>query len=345
MNRDMKYDNIIMSWSCFGDFVLVSQSIKTLIDDGQVTRGIIITHQKELRGLLAKHENIKLVYPTQNLKDLLFLFSIFFKRNIFVLHDMPSHNRFSKQIRLLMSVFLTRMKSSKLLLLIDDSFLPDATTKLSEKFAHTSIKFSIVTKVHISQYILNILSDSHITQPVICTYDIELNEEEFNLPVKYEYITIHGFASNMNKSLSEKWYLDLVKEINNIFPNLPILLLGGPTDAVKISKIVSNTKNTYNISLGYTFRKMLYAIKKSKITINVPSGPAHYAAFYKKAQLLIWQEHNTYSYIPTFNPRAKIVLNNFIYSPKDVYDIDTDTKLKLPDIRLVIDYLKVNLNS
>jgi hypothetical protein len=31
-NNYKKYDNLIMSWSCFGDFILVSQSMKTLVE-------------------------------------------------------------------------------------------------------------------------------------------------------------------------------------------------------------------------------------------------------------------------------------------------------------------------
>lgn len=345
INKKAPFDNLIMSWSCFGDFVLISQSIKTLIENGQVKRGIIITHEKSLKGLLSSDEKIILLYPNSSLKDFVYLLNLSLERNIFILHDMPSYNKFSKQIRLIVSIILTLRYRSKLFLMIDKNFKSDITTRMSKVFASAYVDFYIKTKKHISQLIIDILYDAKIiSENVVCNYNIKLNEKKLDLKdileSASEYIVMHPFASNAGKSLTAEWCIESIKKINQAYPFLKILIIGGPADSNKIQAIISEVKNSYNMSMDYKFLQSMYIVKNSKLSINVPSGPMHFAAFYKKPQIVIWLENNTYSYMPTYNPNAVFIINNKVFNTGNVYSENTDNKVFLPDTELVLNQIK-----
>ena len=344
-NKKTTYDNLIMSWSCFGDFILISQGIKTLIESGQVKRGIIITHERSLKSLLSSGENIILLYPNSSLKDFVYLLNLSLERNIFILHDMPSYNKFSKQIRLIVSIILTLRYRSKLFLMIDKNFKSDITTRMSKVFASAYADFYIKTKKHISQLIIDMLYDAKIiSEKSVCNYDIKLNETELDLKNIFkdesEYIVLHPFASNAGKSLTAEWCIESIKKINQAYPFLKILIIGGSADSNKIQAIISEVKNSYNMSVGYNFSQSLYVIKNSKLSISIPSGPAHFAAFYKEPQIVIWLENNTYSYIPTYNPNAVFIINNKVFDANNVYSENTDNKVFLPDTELVLSQIK-----
>jgi len=323
MKNEAKYDNIIMSWSSFGDFVLISQSMKTLIENGFVKKGVIITHQKEFKNLLAAEEKVDVLYPTQNIKDFLKLLSMSFSRNIFVLHDMPSHNRFTKEIRLAISVLLTKIRiSSKLILLLDKDFKEDVTTKISKVFSNYKTIFDKTKKVHISQYILDIISEAKITEKLICEYNIKFNEKEFDISSFGEkYIAMNPFASSDDKSMSVDWYIEYINKLRNI-TNKKIILIGGEKDEEKSEKIKKETLNVINLCGETSFREMLYILKNCESMINVDSGPTHYGTFYKKPQIILWGENNNFTYMPTHNPKATFVFGNKIVDVKDIYKAD-----------------------
>ena len=321
-NNLTEYDNLIMSWSCFGDFLLISQSMKTLIDAGVIKRGVIITHQKELKLLLDSNEKIDLLYPTQNLKDLLKLSAMLLKKNIFVLHDMPSHNRYSKEIRLAMSLALTIFRvSSKMVLMLDIQFKENLTTKISKIFASSEVVFDKRNRVHISQYMLDLIAETKIIGKYICQYKIKLNEETYDISAFGEYIALNPFASSEDKSMSVDWYVEFINKFEKI-SNKKIILLGGKKDALNAEKIISTTKNTVNLCGRTSFREVLYILKNSFGMINVDSGPTHFGATYEKSQVILWGENKNFAYMPVHNPNAVFVFGKQIIKAKDVYQSD-----------------------
>ncbi len=313
------FDNLIMSWSCFGDFVLISQTMKTLIDVGVIKRGVIITHQKELKNLLDPNEKIDLLYPTQNIKDFYKLLKMMFKRNLFVLHDMPSHNRYSKEIRLAMSIALTILRaSSKMVLMLDIQFKENITTKISKIFSGSQVVFDKRNKIHISQYMLNLLAETKIIEKYVCEYKIKLNEEAYDILQFGEYIVMNPFASSEDKSMSVDWYIEFINKFEEI-SDKKIILIGSKKDRTNVEKIVSATKNTVNLCGETNFRQVLYILKNSSAMINVDSGPTHYGSIYEKPQIILWGENKNFAYMPVHNPNAVFIFGKQIVKAKDVY--------------------------
>ena len=328
-----------MSWSCFGDFVLISQSMKTLIDAGIIKRGIIITHQKELKNLLDPNEKINLLYPTQNIKDFYILLSMMFKRNIFVLHDMPSHNRFSKEVRLIMSVALTIIRpSSKMLLMLDEQFKANITTKISKEFASDVVLFDKRNKIHISQYMLDLLFEAKIISKIICEYKIKLNEEVYAISSFGEYIAINPFASSEDKSMSVDWYIDFINKFEKI-SDKKIILLGSKKDKERAEKIVQNTKNVVSLCGQTSFREVLHVLKNSFAMINVDSGPTHYGAIYQKPQIILWGENKNFAYMPVHNPNAVFIFGSQAIRSEEVYQSEINFT-KYADVHTVLETCK-----
>jgi ADP-heptose:LPS heptosyltransferase len=334
--KNKKYDNMIMSWSCFGDFVLVSQSMKTLIDNGIIKKGIIITHQKELKGLLGDDEKIELLYPTQSIKDLFRLLTISVQKNIFILHDMPSHNRFSKEIRFIMSIILTifRLKS-KLVLMLDKQFKENTTTKISKLFASSQVIFDKTKRIHISQYMLDLLHESKIIDKIKSNYDIRFNEKEIDIKrFGTSYIAMNPFASSEDKNMNTDWYIGFLNKLEKL-TNKKVILLGSHKDKVMAEEIVKNTTNAVSLCGETNFREVLYILKNSSGVISVDSGPMHYAALYKKPQIMLWGENKNFVYMPIHNPNAIFIFGKQILKSEDVYKseinfekyADTDTVL------------------
>ena len=87
------------------------------------------------------------------------------------------------------------------------------------------------------------------------------------------------------------------------------------------------------------FRETLYIIKNSALSINVDSGPAHYAACYLKPQILIWSKDDNYAYMPTNNKNATFIFGENIIESKDVYikDVKFDQS---PDTASIFSLLK-----
>lgn len=336
-----KYDNLIMSWSSLGDFILVSESMKTMIEAGVIKRGIVISHQRDLMGVLSPNEKIDLLYPTQSFKDFLKLIPLTCRENIFFLHDMPSHNRFSKQIRLIMSIVLTKLRlSSKLLLVIDEQFQPDTTTKISKIFASKVVRFNKNLKIHISQYILNLFNEANITGPIKCKYNVELNDSKFDISPFKEYIILHPFASANDRSLTVEWCINFIKAFEKI-ENKKVLVIGyGTEQKNKIDEIVKNTTNSINMCGEVTFRQTLHLIKNCEAILNVDSGPAHYAASYKKPEILFWVKNHSQAYMPIHNPNAIFIFGNQTIKSKDVYTTADIKYEHYPDIQAVISAYK-----
>jgi ADP-heptose:LPS heptosyltransferase len=339
INKTKSYNNLIMSWSCFGDFVLISQSMKTLIDADIIKRGIIITHQKELKNLLDPNEKIVLLYPTQNIKDFFRLFSLIFKRNIFVLHDMPSHNRFSKEIRLIMSIALTITRpSSKMLLMLDEQFKANITTKISKEIASRTILFDKRNKIHISQYMLDLLFEAKIISKIICEYKIKLNEKFYDISSFGDYIAVNPFASSDDKSMSVDWYIEFINKFEKI-SDKKIVLLGSKKDKERAEEIVQNTKNVINLCGETSFAEVLYILKNSYAMINVDSGPTHYGAIYEKPQIILWGENKNFAYMPVHNKNAIFIFGKQILKSKDVYESEINFT-KYADVDTILETCK-----
>ena len=375
-----KFDNLIMSWSCFGDFVLIAHSMHTLIKSGYIKKGVIISHELALKNILSQDENIIVLYPTRNLKDFIALLKMSLAKNIFILHDMPSHNRFTKEIRLLMDLILTLRPKSKSVLLLDQNFKENITTKISKILLSHSVLFDKRVKAHISQYILDLLTSvnifesknvqkenaNKITNRIICDYNLKLNEKEYDLEnifknknsntlnydSKNKYIVIHPFASSDAKGQSINWWVDSIRNINISYPNLDVIIIGSKKDYPNAEIIKNeienqnkvNNKKIHNLCGVTNFRETLYIIKNSALNINVDSGPAHYAACYQRPQILIWGQDNNYAYMPVNNPNATFIIGQNIIKSDDVYKNNVEFKNN-PSTESMTQIIKTYLQS
>lgn len=316
--KPQKYETMIMSWSCFGDFILVAQSMHTLIQSGVIKKGVIISHQKEFEHLLEKNSNIRVVYPTKKVADFLYLIFLCFRRNIFVLQDMPSHNKFTRELRLVMSIFLTVIPRSKLLLLIDVDIKPSVTTHISKFFSTNVSSFDKKTKTHISQYMLDILHSASITPKLTCNYTL--------LPVATkpdtlygEYLVLHPFAGGKEKSPSLDWWKNLLHTTENTFPHFKIIITGSQHDRKGALEILKDSKNGISLCGDLNFNQTVHVLKTAKAMVSVDTGPMHYAALHGVKQVLIWM-HPNYTYMPVFNPQAYIVNANSIFQANTIYN-------------------------
>lgn len=307
-----------MSWSCFGDFILVAQSMHTLIQSGVIKKGIIISHQKEFEHLLGKNSNIKVVYPTKKVVDFLYLILLCFRRNIFILQDMPSYNKFTRELRLLMSIFLTVIPRSKLLLLIDVDIKPSMTTRISKFFSTNVSSFDKKTKTHISQYMLDILHSTSIAPKLICNYTLlpiaTKPDASYN-----EYLVLHPFAGGKEKSPSLDWWKNLIHSIENTFPHFKIIVTGSQHDRKNALEILKDSKNGISLCGDLDFNQTIYILKHAKAMVSVDTGPMHYAALHGIKQVLIWM-HPNYTYMPVFNPHAYIVNANSVFQADSIYN-------------------------
>jgi ADP-heptose:LPS heptosyltransferase len=288
--------------------------------------------------LLDPNEKILLLYPTQSIKDFFKLLFLSLQENIFILHDMPSHNRFSKEIRLIMSIMLTTFRlKSKLVLMLDKQFEENLTTKISRLFTKSIVIFDKTERVHISQYILDKLSEVSIIPKISAKYTTKLESEYFDMSdFSEKYIVINPFASSENKSMSVEWYVEFLNKLS-LISNKKIVLVGGKKDFEKSEEIKKNTKNVINVCGKTTFKQVLYILKNSYAMINVDSGPTHYGAIYEKPQIILWGENRNFSYMPVHNPNAIFIFGEKVVRSKDVYNNlkDSDFK-KYPEIESVL---------
>ncbi len=322
----IKYDNVIMSWSCIGDFMLVSQAFNNLIKSGQVNQAIIITHEESLLGLLEDNQNIILLYPTKKISDFLKLIVLSTKRNIFILQDMPSYNLLSKQIRVIMATFLTRLPRSKFVLLLDKRFEEDLTTKISQRISDNYYAFDTSVHKHISQYMLDILSDLKITYETICDYSLKIISKSYEIATIENSIILHPFASHASKSMDKVWWSELVRLIQEKYSN-KIIIIGGKKDFEDSEYISNNNKDILNLAGKVDLTNSLYLVKNCKFIFCSESGPSNYAAFYKKNQIVLWFTKNTDAYYMTFNKNADFIFDNkksysgeYAYTKKDTFE-------------------------
>ncbi len=334
------YESMIMSWSCFGDFVLVAQTMQTLVDKGIIRQGVIISHQAEFKYLL-NSTSIQVLYPTRSLKDFIYLTLLCFKKNIFVLQDMPSHNRFTRELRLAMAFFLTRRFGSKLFLLIDLDFQKTFTTVFAKALATRTAFFDKKTQVHLSQYMLDLLYKVSIIPSLICTYTLL---PEIRKPAREygeKYIAIHPFAGGNGKSPSIEWWRTFLYGLSQVHPDYRIILTGGPADKQKVKEIIQGLENTISTCGDLTFKETIYVLKNANLMISVDTGPMHYAALFGVKQVLFWM-HSNYTYMPVFNASAYILNGNKVFTAKEIYMKD-HTFVKNIDLNQVMETVRKQL--
>jgi ADP-heptose:LPS heptosyltransferase len=304
-----------MSWSCFGDFILIAETIQTLIENGIIKEGIIVSHLEDLDGLLDAHSGITVLYPTRRLKDACRLVGLLFRKNIFVLHDMPSFNPLTRELRAILAIAFTRMPGSSLLILLDKDFKKSWSTYITSLFTKKTLPFDKQTKKHISQYMLDLLTDANITPALICSYAAIPLIKQPSILLPKQYIAVHPFAGGQGKTPAIQEWKDLLLKIRDISPEITIVITGGPKDFDSAKEITKDINNTLILCGKLSFKETLFVFTQSLYMVGIDTGPSHYAALHKVKQVLIWMQPN-YTYMPTYNENALIVSGGtFIQAP------------------------------
>ena len=130
---------------------------------------------------------------------------------------------------------------------------------------------------------------------------------------------MHLFPSTMDRSMPIEWWIEFIKKINTNYPTLQILLVGAPKDVENAENIIAKTKNVTRMCGKTVFLQTVYIIKNARLSVDVNSGPSHFASFYQKPQLFISPKLELFSYLPTNNPLVTFFINNQEYISKDIY--------------------------
>lgn len=127
-----------------------------------------------------------------------------------------------------------------------------------------------------------------------------------NLGLKKEiYIVVHMFATNKGRSLPEKRWLEILREITTKYPDTKVVLTGGPADAEEISKYLING-NILDTTTSPSITSTINMIDNCKIFIGVDTGVTHLASLLKKDVVVIGNFSNP-TWLPTYNPKSIIL--------------------------------------
>ena len=153
-----------------------------------------------------------------------------------------------------------------------------------EKFMLTTLKADSLPKIHIVDRYLDTVT---------------------NLGVKNDNEGLDFFLSDADKvelSLFPKDYIAFViggQHVTKILPNnkivsiikkaeKPVLLIGGPEDALRGEQIITQTKNTINTCGKYSLLQSAFLIQQAKSVITHDTGMMHIAAAFKKKIYSVW---------------------------------------------------------
>ncbi|MBU3906872.1 MAG: glycosyltransferase family 9 protein [Nanoarchaeota archaeon] len=127
-----------------------------------------------------------------------------------------------------------------------------------------------------------------------------------------EFIVICPGANSELKMWETKKFDELIKWINNKFPEYKIILCGGEEDRGIIEKLAKENSNCM-VNMGFNLRNLSLLSKKAKLFICHDGGPMHIAWCAKAKMIVLWGPTS----MPNVKPLGKNVV--IIHHKTDCY--------------------------
>ena len=153
-----------------------------------------------------------------------------------------------------------------------------------EKFMLTAFKMDSLPAVHIVDRYLDTVTNLGVKNDNegLDFYLSAADKVELSLFPK-EYISFVIGGKHATKILSNNKIISIIKKIAK-----PVLLIGGPEDAIRGEQIIDQTENTINTCGKYSLLQSAFLIQQSQSVITHDTGMMHIAAALKKKIYSVW---------------------------------------------------------
>jgi ADP-heptose:LPS heptosyltransferase len=153
-----------------------------------------------------------------------------------------------------------------------------------EKFMLTTFKTDSLPEVHIVDRYLNTVTHFGVKNDNegLDFFLSDADKVELSLFPK-DYIAFVIGGQHVTKILPNNKIVSIIKKAEK-----PVLLIGGPEDALRGEQIITQTKNTINTCGKYSLLQSAFLIQQAKSVITQDTGMMHIAAAFKKKIYSVW---------------------------------------------------------
>jgi heptosyltransferase-2 len=153
-----------------------------------------------------------------------------------------------------------------------------------EKFMLTVFKMDSLPEVHIVDRYLDAVTNLGVKNDNE-GLDFFLKDEDkvdlLDFPKEYIAFIIGG--QHATKILPKKKIVSIIKKAEK-----PVLLIGGPEDAIRGEQISIQTENTINTCGKYSLLQSAFLIQEAHLVITHDTGMMHIASAFKKTIYSVW---------------------------------------------------------
>jgi ADP-heptose:LPS heptosyltransferase len=153
-----------------------------------------------------------------------------------------------------------------------------------EKFMLTSFKMDSLPEVHIVDRYLDAVTNLGVKNDNegLDFFLSDADKVELNLFPK-DYIAFVIGGQHATKILPNNKIVSIIKKVEK-----PVLLIGGPEDAIRGEQISIQTENTINACGKYSLLQSAFLIQQAHSVITHDTGMMHIAAAFKKTIYSVW---------------------------------------------------------
>jgi ADP-heptose:LPS heptosyltransferase len=153
-----------------------------------------------------------------------------------------------------------------------------------EKFMLTSFKMDSLPEVHIVDRYLDAVTNLGVKNDNegLDFFLSDADKVELNLFPK-DYIAFVIGGQYATKIIPNNKIVSIIKKVEK-----PVLLIGGPEDAIRGEQISIQTENTINTCGKYSLLQSAFLIQEAHSVITHDTGMMHIAAAFKKKIYSVW---------------------------------------------------------
>jgi len=153
-----------------------------------------------------------------------------------------------------------------------------------EKFMLTSFKMDSLPEVHIVDRYLDAVTNLGVKNDNegLDFFLSDADKVELNLFPK-DYIAFVIGGQYATKIIPNNKIVSIIKKVEK-----PVLLIGGPEDAIRGEQISIQTENTINACGKYSLLQSAFLIQQAHSVITHDTGMMHIAAAFKKTIYSVW---------------------------------------------------------
>jgi ADP-heptose:LPS heptosyltransferase len=153
-----------------------------------------------------------------------------------------------------------------------------------EKFMLTSFKIDSLPEVHIVDRYLDVVTNLGVKNDNegLDFFLSDADKVELSLFPK-DYIAFVIGGRHATKILPNNKIISIIKNVEK-----PVLLIGGPEDAIRGGEIIAETEKTINTCGKYSLLQSSFLIQQAHSVITHDTGMMHVAAAFKKKIYSVW---------------------------------------------------------